>query len=165
MHTRCMATSTLPSPLGPVVLTGSDDGLASLSFGPWAAQDATGHARDDGAFRRTAEQLEQWFAGERRDFDLPLALAGTPFQVRVWELLCQVPYGTTTSYGVLAAELGSPGASRAVGMANARNRIGLVVPCHRVIGRDGTLTGYAGGLPTKRWLLAHESAHVGAALF
>ena len=165
MHTRCMATSTVPSPLGPVVLTGSDDGLASLSLGPDAAQDAAGHVRDDGVFRRTAEQLEQWFAGERREFDLPLALAGTPFQVRVWGLLCQVPYGTTTSYGVLAAELGSPGASRAVGMANARNKIGLVVPCHRVIGRDGTLTGYAGGLPTKRWLLAHEQAHAGAALF
>ena len=160
-----MATSTLPSPLGPVVLTGSDDGLASLSLGPDAAQDAVGHVRDDGAFRRTADQLEQWFAGERRDFDVPLALAGTTFQVRVWELLRQVPYGTTTSYGVLAAELGSPGASRAVGMANARNRIGLVVPCHRVIGRDGTLTGYASGLPTKRWLLAHEQAHAGAALF
>ena len=160
-----MATSTLPSPLGPVVLTGSDDGLASLSLGPDAAQDAVGHVRDDGAFRRTADQLEQWFAGERRDFDVPLAFAGTTFQVRVWELLRQVPYGTTTSYGVLAAELGSPGASRAVGMANARNRIGLVVPCHRVIGRDGTLTGYASGLPTKRWLLAHEQAHAGAALF
>ena len=159
------STSTVPSPLGPVVLTGSDDGLASLSFGPDAAENAVGHARDDGAFRQVAEQLEQWFAGERRDFDVPLALVGTPFQVRVWELLCQVPYGTTTSYGALAAELGSPGASRAVGAANGRNRIGLIVPCHRVIGSDGTLTGYAGGLPTKRWLLAHESAHVGAALF
>ena len=165
MHTRDMATSTVPSPLGPVVLTGADDGLASLSFGPDAAENAVGHVRDDGAFRQTAEQLEQWFAGERRDFDVPLALVGTPFQVRVWELLCQVPYGTTTSYGVLAAELGSPGASRAVGAANARNKIGLIVPCHRVIAGDGTLTGYAGGLPTKRWLLAHESAHAGAALF
>ena len=165
MHTRSMATSTVPSPLGPVVLTGSDDGLASLSLGPDAARNAEGHARDDGAFRRAAEQLEQWFAGERRDFDVPLSLVGTPFQVRVWELLQQVPYGTTTSYGVLAAEIGQPGASRAVGAANARNKVGLVVPCHRVIGRDGTLTGYAGGLPTKRWLLAHEAAHVGSSLF
>ena len=165
MHTRSMATSTVPSPLGPVVLTGSDDGLASLSLGPDAARNAEGHARDDGAFRQAAEQLEQWFAGERRDFDVPVCLVGTPFQVRVWELLQQVPYGTTTSYGVLAAEIGQPGASRAVGAANARNKVGLVVPCHRVIGRDGTLTGYAGGLPTKRWLLAHEAAHVGSSLF
>ena len=158
-----MPTSTLPSPLGPFVVTGSDDGLASLSLGPDAAQNAQGHVRDDGAFRRTAEQLEQWFAGERTDFDLALALVGTPFQLRVWELLQQVPYGTTTSYGALAAELGSPGASRAVGAANGRNKVGIVVPCHRVVGSDGTLTGYAGGLPTKRWLLGHERAHAGAA--
>ncbi len=142
-----------------MVLTGSDDGLAGVYFGPGAPAKAAGLRRDDPAFRRVAEQFGQWFAGERRDFDLPLAVTGTPFQTRVWALLRQIPYGATTTYGALAAELGSPGASRAVGLANGRNPVGVVVPCHRVVGSSGKLTGYAGGLDVKRWLLAHERAH------
>lgn len=158
-------TTTLPSPLGPVVLTGSDDGLAGVYFGPRAPQHAAGLRRDDAAFRRAAEQFADYFAGTARTFDLPLAASGTPFQMRVWELLREVPYGTTTTYGALAARLGKPGASRAVGLANGRNPVGVVVPCHRVIGSDGRLTGYAGGLDVKRWLLAHERAHAGTGLF
>ena len=160
-----MATSTVPSPLGPVVLTGSDDGLASLSFGPGrrrtrpgtsattARSGAPPSSSSSGSPASGATSTCRWPWSARRS------------RYGSGSCCARCPYGTTTSYGVLAAELGSPGASRAVGTANARNRIGLVVPCHRVIGRDGTLTGYAGGLPTKRWLLAHEQAHAGAALF
>ena len=165
-----MLTATIPSPLGPVVLTGSDDGLAGVYFGPRAPAHAEGLRRDDDAFRVVAEQFEAYFAGAATSFDLPLAAQGTPFQRRVWELLRQVEYGTTTTYGALAARLGNPGASRAVGLANGRNPVGVVVPCHRVVGSNGKLTGYAGGLDVKRWLLAHERAHAappgaGAALF
>lgn len=163
-----MRTTTIPSPLGPVVLTGSDDGLAGVYFGPRAPAHAEGLRRDEGAFRVVAEQFAAYFAGASRSFDLPLAAQGTPFQQRVWALLRQVEYGTTTTYGALAARLGSPGASRAVGLANGRNPVGVVVPCHRVVGSDGKLTGYAGGLDVKRWLLAHERTHAlqpSAALF
>ncbi|HVI00310.1 MAG TPA: methylated-DNA--[protein]-cysteine S-methyltransferase, partial [Enhygromyxa sp.] len=106
--------------------------------------------------RKAAVQLEQWFAGERQAFDLPLAAAGTGFQRTVWSALQAIPFGQTRSYGQLAIDLGRPQASRAVGAANGRNPIPIVVPCHRVIGQDGSLTGYAGGLAAKRWLLAHE---------
>ncbi len=163
MQTRRVLTTTIPSPLGPVVLTGSDDGLAGVYFGAGAAVKAQGLRRDDGAFRRCAEQFAAYFAGTSTVFDLPLAVTGTPFQRAVWALLREVPYGTTTTYGALAARLGKPGASRAVGLANGRNPVGVVVPCHRVVGSDGTLTGYAGGLDVKRWLLAHERARSGGA--
>jgi methylated-DNA-[protein]-cysteine S-methyltransferase len=101
-------------------------------------------------------QLNEYFAGTRRDFDLPLRLQGTPFQQRVWKSLTEIPYGETWSYGELAKRIGNPNASRAVGLANGRNPISILVPCHRVIGADGSLTGYGGGLDRKRWLLAHE---------
>ncbi len=106
-----------------------------------------------------AKQLEEYFAGERREFVLPVRLHGTDFQRRVWSALCAIPYGTTWSYGELAARIGSPKASRAVGLANGRNPVSILVPCHRVIGADGSLTGYGGGLERKRWLLAHEGLH------
>ncbi len=102
-------------------------------------------------------QLEEYFRGERRGFELELAPEGTPFQKSVWKALCDIPYGETISYGELARRVGSPNASRAVGRANGTNPISLVVPCHRVIGADGKLTGYGGGLPTKRALLDFES--------
>ncbi len=157
-----MRIGVFDSPLGEVVLTGDDDGVAGLLLGPGARAEVPGLPRDDAAFREAGEQLAQWFAGERTAFDLPLAPAGTPFRQRVRDLLRQVPYGTTTTYGALARQLGGLGASRAVGVACARNPLGIVVPCHRVIGADGTLTGFAAGLPRKRWLLAHEQQHSGA---
>ena len=106
-------------------------------------------------------QLDAYFDGALRDFDLPLHAGGTPFQQRVWEALRAIPYGRTASYGQLARQLGRPGAARAVGAANGRNPLSIVVPCHRVIGASGTLTGYGGGVRNKRWLLDHERRVLG----
>jgi AraC family transcriptional regulator of adaptative response/methylated-DNA-[protein]-cysteine methyltransferase len=106
---------------------------------------------------RLQRQLQEYFQGERREFDLPLDLAGTPWQRKVWSALLEIPYGSTTSYGELAARLGKPGGSRAVGRANGENYVAIVVPCHRVIQADGGLRGYGGGLHRKRWLLDLEA--------
>jgi methylated-DNA-[protein]-cysteine S-methyltransferase len=105
---------------------------------------------------RVAGQLREYFAGERREFDVSLAARGTPFQTLVWDALVEIPYGVVKSYGDIARAIGRPAASRAVGAANGRNPIAIIVPCHRVIGSTGQLTGYGGGLPTKKWLLEHE---------
>jgi methylated-DNA-[protein]-cysteine S-methyltransferase len=113
--------------------------------------------RDERALAPLRLQLEEYFAGERREFELDLAPSGTPFQLSVWRALCAIPYGETASYGEIAAAVGQPGAARAVGGANNRNPIAIVVPCHRVIGASGSLTGYGGGLPRKRQLLALEA--------
>jgi methylated-DNA-[protein]-cysteine S-methyltransferase len=107
---------------------------------------------------RTRRQLEEYFAGTRTVFDLPLVFEGTAFQKRVWNLLRDIPYGTTTSYGTLARRLGDPHATRAVGAANGQNPIPIIVPCHRVVGSRGELTGFGGGIDRKRWLLEHEGA-------
>ena len=109
-------------------------------------------------FGLARQQLEAFFAGELQAFDLPLRLSGTPFQNQVWQGLLTIPYGTTMSYAELAARIGRPGASRAVGAANGRNPIGIIVPCHRVIGANGSLTGYGGGLDRKDWLISHEAS-------
>jgi methylated-DNA-[protein]-cysteine S-methyltransferase len=109
-----------------------------------------------GPLPAAARQLKEYFAGKRREFALPLRLDGTEFQQRVWGELTKIPFGETRSYGQLAKRLNNPNGSRAVGLANGRNPIAIIVPCHRVIGADGSLTGYGGGLPRKRWLLAHE---------
>ncbi len=149
--------TTVQSPLGDLVIAG-DDGLEALYL-PTGRHQSAPHpdwTRDDSVLPGVRAQLGEYFAGERRTFDLPLAARGTPFQVRVWAALCDIPYGETWSYGRLATALGSPGAARAVGLANGQNPISIVVPCHRVIGADGSLTGYGGGLDAKRWLLAHE---------
>ena len=103
-----------------------------------------------------ARQLKEYFAGQRRDFDLPLRMAGTEFQQRVWRELTKIPFGETRSYGQLAKRLSNPNGSRAVGLANGRNPIAIIVPCHRVIGADGSLTGFGGGIERKEWLLSHE---------
>jgi methylated-DNA-[protein]-cysteine S-methyltransferase len=103
-----------------------------------------------------ARQLQEYFAGKRREFDLPLRMAGTEFQQRVWRELTQIPFGETRSYGQLAKRLDNPNGSRAVGLANGRNPIAIIVPCHRVIGADGSLTGFGGGIDRKEWLLTHE---------
>ena len=153
-----MLFTTLESPFGPLVLTGDADGaITGLRFDEPSAAPATWR-RDDAAFAGAAGQLEEYFAGTRERFDLELRLEGSPFERRVWEALQRIPHGTTTTYGALADELGAARGARAVGLANSRNPVAIVVPCHRVIGARGALTGYAGGLDRKRALLAHEGA-------
>jgi methylated-DNA-[protein]-cysteine S-methyltransferase len=112
-----------------------------------------------GPLPEVVRQLEEYFAGRRRVFDLPIRMQGTEFQRRAWRSLMEIPYGETRSYGEQARRIGNPNASRAVGLANGRNPIPIVVPCHRVIGADGSLTGFGGGIERKRWLLAHEGLH------
>lgn len=149
-----------PSPIGRLLLVGDGLRLRGLYTPPASANpDAVRDARRaDGPFVRVREQLEAYFAGERVEFDVSLDLDGaTAFHRSVWQQLLEIPYGTTISYGALAAHLGKPTAARAVGAANGRNPISIIVPCHRVIGSAGSLTGYAGGLERKRYLLRHEA--------
>ena len=146
--------SVYASPVGPLTLSGDADALTGLAFGEVPA----GRVRDDERFERERRQLDEYFRGVRSEFDLDLRLEGTPFQLRVWEALRAIPYGTTTSYGALARTLGSVSGARKVGAANGRNPIAIVVPCHRVIGVNGKLVGYGGGLERKRDLLALEGA-------
>jgi len=152
--------TTIDSPVGPLTLVARDGSLTGLYMHEQRhrPQPETFGVRDDGAepFATATRQLAEYFAGTRTAFDLPLAPAGTPFQQRVWAALREIPYGETTSYGELAERIGSPGAARAVGLANGRNPIGIVVPCHRVVGSTGALTGYGGGIETKRRLLDAE---------
>jgi methylated-DNA-[protein]-cysteine S-methyltransferase len=115
--------------------------------------------RDDKAIAHVSREVREYCDGKRQDFTLELAADGTPFQHQVWEALVKIPYGETTSYGALAAKIGHPGSARAVGLANGTNPIALIIPCHRVIGADGSLTGYGGGLPLKRALLSFEAEH------
>ena len=144
------------TPIGDLVLAGDDAGLRRILF---AADPVPADWTLDPALLPAArQQMAEYFAGTRRGFDLPLAPAGTPFQQRVWRALLEIPYGGTASYGALAQRIGSPGAARAVGLANNRNPLPIIIPCHRVIGADGSLTGYGGGLPIKRHLLALEGA-------
>ncbi len=149
------------SPIGRLLLTSDGTALTGLFTGPSRkAQSTDGWTEDAaiGPLAETSRQLGEYFAGTRRRFDLPLRWHGTVFQTRVWQALIEIPYGTTWSYGQLAKRLGNPNASRAVGLANGSNPISILVPCHRVIGADGSLTGYGGGLERKRWLLEHEGA-------
>jgi methylated-DNA-[protein]-cysteine S-methyltransferase len=145
--------AVIPSPIGDLTLVVDEGAVTHLLMG-----DPGGDVgpRDDQALPAARQQLDEYFAGERREFDLPLAPRGDDFKQRVWALLREIPYGETRSYGDLARALGDVSLSRAVGTANARNPISIVVPCHRVIGSDGSLTGYAGGLDRKRFLLALE---------
>ena len=152
-----MRYSTLDTPIGELLLFADPDGALTAVHLPGRHGTTEGLERDDSLLRPARDQLAEYFAGERRDFDLPLRPAGAPFQLRVWERLNRIPYGETVSYGEIARELGSPTASRAVGAANGRNPIAIVVPCHRVIGANGSLTGYAGGLDQKRALLDLEA--------
>jgi methylated-DNA-[protein]-cysteine S-methyltransferase len=148
----------IESPLGPLVLRGEDDFLTGL-FLPdhkrWRGPDPSWQ-KSDAAFIDARRQLAEYFAGERQEFDLPLRPAGTAFQQTVWRELRQIPYGTTITYAELARRIGQPAAARAVGHANGRNPISIIVPCHRVIGAGGNLTGYAGGVDKKHWLLDWE---------
>jgi methylated-DNA-[protein]-cysteine S-methyltransferase len=153
------------SPIGRLLLTGNDEALTGL----WML-DKGGHpaglradwARRPGGLNGAADQLAEYFGRLRTEFDLALAPSGSPFQLAVWAQLARIPYGVTVSYGGVAAAIGkSLLASRAVGLANGRNPISIIVPCHRVIGADGSLTGYGGGLDRKEWLLRHEGAPFG----
>ena len=152
--------TTVSSPVGELLLAGSERGLLGLWMQKGAVRRTPGKGwvRDDAAFTEACAQLDEYFAGERREFDLELDPVGTPFQRRVWRALGEVPYGTTVTYGELAERLGRPRAARAVGAANGLNPISIVIPCHRVIGASGALTGYAGGIERKRTLLGLEAA-------
>lgn len=156
---RATAYAVVPSPVGDLTLSGTAGAITGCWFDGHAKPTDLGEdlARDDACFAEAAAQLDAYFAGRLRRFDLPLAPSGTDFQLRVWEQLRAIPYGETRSYGQLADALGSPGASRAVGLANGRNPLSIIVPCHRVIGANGSLTGFAGGVERKRLLLDLEA--------
>ncbi|MDT7729084.1 MAG: methylated-DNA-[protein]-cysteine S-methyltransferase [Actinomycetota bacterium] len=159
--------TVIDSPIGPlttVATNGVLSGLYMVRQRHLPAEESFGERDSDAeVFAETEQQLKEYFAGQRRDFDLPVVFHGTPFQQRVWTALQEIPYGETVSYGRLADELGQPTAARAVGLANGKNPISVIVPCHRVVGSNGDLTGYGGGLERKRYLLDFERG--GDALF
>ena len=155
----------VPSPVGQLLLAGSQDALKVIGFstGNKARGTQPDWQRRDELFVDAAQQLAEYFDGKRRAFDLPLQPAATPFQALVLKALQRVPYGETRSYGELARAIGRPKAARAVGAANGNNPLPIVIPCHRVVGSNGALTGFGGGLPTKRYLLDLERRHASAA--
>lgn len=150
----------IDSPLGPLLLAAERGSLTMLWMSPLPERrDAPPQGADLDVLTEAAAQLDRYFAGTLTAFDLPLALGGTPFQQRVWSALLEIPFGETTSYGELARRLGKPGSARAVGLANGQNPVSIIVPCHRVVGSNGKLTGYGGGLDRKAWLLDHEARY------
>ena len=155
-------STTHRTPVGELTLVASDRGLRAILWPKQSPTRAGIHPRPQRnpghpILRQTAVQLDEYFAGSRTTFDVPLDLQGTRFQLAAWRSLADIPFGTTTSYGRQAAGLGIPTAARALGAANGANPVCIVLPCHRVIGADGSLTGFGGGLPTKQWLLDHEA--------
>jgi methylated-DNA-[protein]-cysteine S-methyltransferase len=148
------------TPIGKLTVAVDDTGVRHVLFAtnahPVPSQEEW--KRDKKATRDVREQLLDYFAGNRKGFDLPINPVGTPFQRKVWKTLVRIPYGQTWSYGELASKVGRPAAARAVGTANGRNPLPILLPCHRVVGSDGSLTGFSGGLPAKVWLLSHEGA-------
>jgi methylated-DNA-[protein]-cysteine S-methyltransferase len=158
--TTTITTTAMESPVGTLTLTAVDGRLTGLHMDGQrhAPASSADWERDDAGLAGVVEQLDAYFAGGREAFDVPLDLVGTEFQRSVWAGLLEIPYGETMSYGELARRVGRPGASRAVGLANGRNPVAIIVPCHRVIGANGTMTGYGGGLDRKVWLLEHERA-------
>jgi methylated-DNA-[protein]-cysteine S-methyltransferase len=153
----------LDSPIGAMPCARDQIGITTLLL-PEGRAGVEPHAdwvRDDAAFDDVRAQLAEYFGGSRTEFDLPLHMIGSAWQRRVWTALLDIRCGETESYGSLAARIGSPGAARAVGLANGQNPVPIIVPCHRVIGANGSLTGYGGGLDAKRWLLAHEAQRTG----
>ena len=147
-----MFEHVIQSPVGPLTLTGTEDALTRLSFGGGQA----GAGSPSPALELAARALEEYFAGVRREFTVPLAPVGTAFQLAVWSALREIPYGATASYRDIAVRLGKPGGAVAVGQANSRNPIPIIIPCHRIIGAGGQLVGYTGGLEIKRFLLRLE---------
>jgi len=153
-----LRSTVVATPIGDVVLIGSNDVLVELEL-PGDSRDRHPEGRprrDDDTLADASTQLSEYFGGSRRSFDLDLAPQGTEFQTKVWTALTEIPYGETATYGEIATQVGNPNASRAVGMANNRNPIALIIPCHRVIGSTGKLVGYGGGLPAKEFLLNLE---------
>ncbi len=150
-----MKYTTVKSPIGELLLVGDERGLARLHMAPFRI--SREWELDDDQFGDVRGQLSEYFAGERRDFDVKLALTGNPFELSVWNALQRIPYGQTVSYKEIARRVDHPAAPRAVGVANGRNPVAVIVPCHRVIGADGSLTGYGGGLERKRFLLELEA--------
>ncbi|MGA7417492.1 MAG: methylated-DNA--[protein]-cysteine S-methyltransferase [Acidimicrobiales bacterium] len=152
------AHTEMDSPVGPLTLVANDGELCGLYMVGQRHRPSEGTfgEPDAGPFAEVAEQLDEYFAGDRTQFDLSLGPVGTDFQQRVWRALRAIPYGQTVAYGQIARQIGSPAASRAVGLANGRNPIGIIVPCHRVVGSTGHLTGYGGGLERKQFLLDFE---------
>jgi methylated-DNA-[protein]-cysteine S-methyltransferase len=159
VSTRAMSHTSMESPIGPLLLAGDERGLHLVHFvnGRHPKSPAPAWVEDKTPFKEAIRQLKAYFAGKLTEFDLPLVLEGTEFQLRVWHNLQKIPYGETVSYGQLAKRIGSPDAARAVGLANGSNPIPIIIPCHRVIGSNGDLTGFGGGLPTKKKLLGLES--------
>lgn len=152
----------IESPVGPLLMTGDGRSLTGLYLKGqkhFPTQTADWHEVSQAEpFAQTQAQLTEYFSRQRQHFEIPIAAQGTNFQKRVWQLLPQIPFGETCSYGSLARQLGQPGSARAVGAANGRNPLSIIVPCHRVIAANGKLTGYAGGVERKQWLLAHEQS-------
>ena len=147
------------SPIGPLMLSSDGESLTGLYMGKPSKRPNTDSWAEDAqhpVLKETARQLDEYFKGHRRRFELPLKFNGTQFQQRVWRALTEIPFGETRTYGQLARQLDNPSACRAVGLAHGKNPIAVIVPCHRVIGADGSLTGFGGGLPRKEWLLSHE---------
>ena len=151
-----MQYAVMDSPMGPLTVASTEKGIASIHFGNSVPE---GTVTDASANHQTVEQLTEYFEGKRTRFELQLDVEGTPFQKAVWSELLRIPYGETRTYGDIAKAIGRPGAARAVGMANHDNPIAVVIPCHRVVGRDGSLTGYAGGIRLKAQLLSIECRH------
>lgn len=167
--TTTLSTAVFDAPVGTLTLVASDRGLVAILWPdddprrvPAVATASLVEDPDHPVLAETARQLAAYLAGERTDFDLPLDLRGTDLQRAVWTSLAGIPCGETDTYGALARRLGRPRAARAIGAAIGRNPVSIVLPCHRVVGANGALTGFAGGLDTKRWLLAHEAAIAGA---
>ena len=158
MHVTALHT-TVESPIGPLLLVGDEQELRGLYMqgGPRPKRIGADWRAATEPFAAAREQLGEYFAGERTGFDLPLRMDGPAFERSVWGALTEIPYGETASYGQIAKRIGLPDSARAVGVANARNPISVIVPCHRVIGADGRLTGYGGGLERKQFLLGHEA--------
>lgn len=176
VHIASISYTTLPMPAGDILVAGTERGICALIIAAHAAMPAALDALraycpaaplvpDIGALAEGATQLTEYLDGTRQAFNLPLDLAGTPFQRHVWDALLAIPYGDTVTYRDLACALGQPGGAQAVGGAVARNPISIIVPCHRVLGSNGSLTGYAWGLHVKRWLLDHERRVAGYTLF
>ncbi|GGS26569.1 MULTISPECIES: methylated-DNA--[protein]-cysteine S-methyltransferase [Actinokineospora] len=158
------AHTVIDSPVGPLTLVATDGTLSGLYMTDQRHRpaDSTFGGRDDTILPEVKAQLDAYFAGELTDFDVPLNLHGTPFQQEVWRALCEIPYGETITYGELALRVSRPTASRAVGAANGRNPVSVIVPCHRVVGSTGDLTGYGGGVERKRFLLDFETRYAPA---
>ncbi|MFN8184483.1 MAG: methylated-DNA--[protein]-cysteine S-methyltransferase [Candidatus Nanopelagicales bacterium] len=154
-----MAYCEYDSPIGTLTLVASAAGLRAVWWPGDLRATVAGEREPDQVLRQAVGELDEYFAGRRRTFDIPLDPVGTDFQLAAWRILRGIPYGHTISYGEQARRLGDPRKARAVGAANGRNPLSIVVPCHRVVGSTGTLTGFAGGVDTKRWLLDFERAH------